>query len=105
MLFKGHVSILNVSPAYGGAASDRQVIEKSDIPKKCDVGDSIMVDKGFDVEDLFIPSQVNVNIPTCFKKRNTMNEYTVTKDRQLQFRLCVSICVILGNALFHRKHE
>ena len=72
-----------VSPAYGGSASDRQIIERSDVPQKCDPGDSLMADKGFDVQDIFAPFDVAVNIPTFFKKRNKMAGKTVLRDRKI----------------------
>ena len=35
----------------------------------CDKGDSIMADKGFNVQDLFAPYDVTINIPTFFRKK------------------------------------
>ena len=43
--------ITYISPAYGGSASDRAIIEGGPLLSMCDSGDSIMVDKGFDVQD------------------------------------------------------
>ena len=57
----GLVSYL--SPAYGGSASDRQIVERSEISKLCDPGDSIMADKGFNVQGLFVGAGVHINIP------------------------------------------
>ena len=34
-----------ISPAYGGCTSDRQIVERSNLPFRCDSGDSIMADK------------------------------------------------------------
>ena len=72
-----------VSPAYGGSASDRQLIERSNIPAACDPGDSVMADKGFDVDDLFIPFKVSVNIPSFFKKQNRISSDTVIRDSKI----------------------
>ena len=72
-----------VSPAYGGSASDRQIIERSKVPEKCDPSDSLMADKGFDVQDIFAPYDVTINIPTFFKKQNKMSGKTVLKDRKI----------------------
>lgn len=55
-----------ISPAYGGCTSDRQIVERSNLPFRCDSGDSIMADKGFNVQDLFATRNVTVNIPTFF---------------------------------------
>ena len=66
-----------VSPAYGGSTSDRQICERSNLLTLCDKGDSIMADKGFNVQDLFAPYDVTINIPTFFRKRNRMTGKTV----------------------------
>lgn len=75
--------ISHISPAYGGSVSDRQMIERSDIPNKCDPGDSIMADKGFEVQDLFAPYDVTVNIPSFFKKTNRLSGNAVLHDRKI----------------------
>jgi len=72
-----------VSEAYGGSTSDRQTVERSNLVNKCDPGDEIMADKGFNVDDLFLPYQIAVNIPTFFRKRNRMTAETVTRDRKI----------------------
>ena len=71
-----------VSPAYGGSTSDRQIVERSRIFEKCDPGDMILADKGINVEDLVIPYNLHLNIPTFFRKKNRMNSKTVLKDRK-----------------------
>ena len=72
-----------VSPAYGGSTSDRQICECSRLPQICDPGDSIMADKGFDLQDFFDPYMVTINIPTFFRKKNRMSAGTVLKDRKI----------------------
>ena len=72
-----------ISPAYGGSTSDRQVVERSPLVNICDPGDSIMSDKGFNVQDLFAPKDVKVNIPTFFKKKNRMSNHTVLRNRKI----------------------
>ena len=42
-----------------------------------------MADKGFNVQDLFAPRDVSVNIPTFFKKKNRMSGNTVLRDRKI----------------------
>lgn len=61
--------ISNFSPAYGGSTSDRQIIERSQLWKKCQPKDILMGDKGINVQDLFAPSGVTVKIPSFVKKR------------------------------------
>lgn len=72
-----------ISPAYGGSTSDRQIVERSPLTNICEPGDSIMSDKGFNVQDLFAPKDVKVNIPTFFKKKNRMSNKTVLRDRKI----------------------
>ena len=57
-----------VSRAYGGSTSDREIVERSRLTEMCEPGDAIVADKGFDVQDLFAPRDVQVNIPTFFCK-------------------------------------
>jgi hypothetical protein len=61
--------ITYLSPAYGGSASDRQIVERSGLVYMCDPKDSIMADKGFNVQDLFAMNDVTVNIPAFFKNK------------------------------------
>jgi len=66
-----------ISPAYGGSVSDRQIVERSGLPEACDAHDSVMADKGFNVQDLFAPHDVQVNIPTFFVKKNRLSAQQV----------------------------
>lgn len=72
-----------MSNAYGGSTSDRQIVERSGLPSLCDVNDSIMADKGFNVQDIFAPKDIQINIPTFFKKKNRMSGETVVRDRKI----------------------
>ena len=72
-----------ISPVYAGSTSDRQIVERSSLTSLCDPGDSLMADKGFNVQDIFATSDVTINIPTFFKKKNRMSGDTVIKDRKI----------------------
>ncbi len=72
-----------VSPAYGGSTSDRQCVERSSLNLLCNSGDEIMADKGFNVQDLFITSNIIVNMPTFLKKGNRFNNTTLVRDRKI----------------------
>lgn len=86
---KGLVSY--IGECYGGAASDRAIIEQSDLLVKADMlferGDSIMADKGFVVQDLFAPFDVKINIPTVMKgmtrlsQPQRLDDFTVSSKR------------------------
>ena len=86
-----------VSPAYGGSTSDRQIVERSSLVEMCDPKDSVMADKGFNVQDLFAPQDVTVNIPSFFRKKNRMHGETVIQDRTIaQERVHIERIIGLG---------
>ena len=60
-----------VSEAYVGSTSDRQICERSELMTKpmISAGDSIMADRGFNVQDLFANRNVHMNIPSFLKGR------------------------------------
>ncbi|XP_048733958.1 uncharacterized protein LOC125650059 [Ostrea edulis] len=72
-----------ISSAFGGSASDRQLVERSSLLNQCEPGDSVMSDKGFNVQDMFACRDVKINIPTFFKKKNRMSGNTVLHDRKI----------------------
>lgn len=75
-----------VSEAYGGSASDRQIIERSELLNNQSMlksGDSIMSDRGIMVQDLFASRDVCVNTPTTMKGRNQLPASIVVKDRRI----------------------
>lgn len=53
-----HLVDLYISPAYGGSTSDREIVELNPLTNICEPGDSVMSDKGFNVQDLFAPKNV-----------------------------------------------
>ena len=60
-----------VSDVSGGSSSYRQVVEWTtlSLAKFCDPHDSVMSDKGFNVQDIFASRNVHINIPAFFKGR------------------------------------
>lgn len=71
------------SPAYAGSVSDRQTVERSDLLQKCESGDVILADRGFNIQDKFAESNVTVNTPTFLKGQTQLPGLTVLKDRTL----------------------
>ena len=70
-----------MSDMYGGAASNHQIMKtlyRKKLPR-----DTIMVDKGFNIEDVLIPHQITMNIPSFFKKENKIDSEIVLKDRKV----------------------
>ena len=73
-----------VSPAFGGCASDRQIIENSELlTGHFQPNDSIMADRGILVQDLFASQDVWVNTPTTMKGLNQLPPEIVIKDRRI----------------------
>ena len=75
--------ISDTTPAYGGATSDRQIVERSTLIDKCQKGDSLMADRGFNVQDMFAPKGVTINIPAFLKGKDHLSGATLMKDRKL----------------------
>ena len=70
-------------PVFGGSDSDRQFVERSNVPKLCDRKDSILVDKGFDIQDIFAPSDITVNISTFLREGNQFTATQLRSDRKI----------------------
>ncbi|XP_033762333.1 uncharacterized protein LOC117343891 [Pecten maximus] len=71
-----------VSQSYGGSASDRQIIENSELldPQRnlFERGDSIMADRGIMVQDLFATHDVHVNTPSMLKGKTQLEPEEVS---------------------------
>ncbi|KAJ8728795.1 hypothetical protein PYW07_006491 [Mythimna separata] len=79
------------SQAYAGSISDRQMVERSDLMTKGQSGDSLLADRGFTIQDMFIDKNVTVRIPAFLKGKSQLPGLTVIKDiRSLQIRECTS---------------
>jgi len=74
-----------VSEAYGGSASDHQIVERSELMKtqQFECGDSITADRGIMVQDLFATKNVAVNTPTKMKGKNQLPSNIVDRDRRV----------------------
>ncbi|KAE8742513.1 hypothetical protein FOCC_FOCC011923 [Frankliniella occidentalis] len=72
-----------VTECYGGSVSDRQITERSELLRLCQKGDSIMADRGFNVQDLFAPQSVSINIPHFLKGKDHLPNSVIMKDRKL----------------------
>jgi len=70
-----------VSPAYGGSTSNRQIVERSDLTRICNPTDSIVADKGFDVQDIF--EVLDVTITFLQEKNPRMSGQTDLRDRTI----------------------
>jgi len=112
-----------ISDAYGGSASDRQIIERSKLcaeKSRFEKGDHIMADRGIMVQDLFASKNVYVNTPTMLKGKSQLDPEEIHKDRKVASkRIHIerviglaktykilkkdlnSYCITLGNRIIH----
>jgi len=75
--------ITHVPMAYGGSASDRQLVERGGLMCQCDAKDSVMADKGFNVQDMFAAKDISINIPTFMTGKNRLSGMSVIRDRKI----------------------
>ena len=75
----------HVSEAYGGAASDRQILERSELLNEdmFEDKDQIMADRGIRVQDLFASKNVLVNTPTMLRGKSQLSAEEVIRDRRV----------------------
>ena len=59
------------------------MVERSNIVQLCEPDNSVMADKGFNVQDLFARINVTVNIQTFFKKRNRISGKIILRDHKV----------------------
>ena len=91
-----------VSSAAGGAMSDKRLVKESGILSKFIPQDTVLADRGFNIQELLLPYQVNlvlllpyqVNlvIPPFLKKKNSFHSKMMparNKSQMLEFTLNV----------------
>ena len=80
-------SISYISPSFGGCASDRYITEQCQISDKFHPGMIALVDRGFNVQDIFLSRQVRVVFPpfkgkaTQFSKEQVFRSKDIAKAR------------------------
>ncbi|KAL4720413.1 hypothetical protein ACJJTC_002349 [Scirpophaga incertulas] len=71
------------SEAYAGSVSDRQIVERSKLFDLCEKGDSIMADRGFNVQDLFASKGIGINIPSFLKGKSQIPSVLLKNDQKI----------------------
>ena len=72
-----------VSEAYEGSISDREVVIDSGVVNKLAHGDSVMADKGFDIQDLLVANGVRLNIPPFMNSAQRMLPQDIMKTKSI----------------------
>ena len=82
-----HGAITFVSSLYTGSISEKEITRCSGILDLLEAHDSVMADKGFDIEDLLRSKQVSLNLPpflqsqTQFSAQDVLQTKTIAKVR------------------------
>ena len=76
-------AIVFVSPTYEGSISDKKLVQVSGLLEKLQVGDEVMADKGFDIQNLLAPLGVRLNIPPFLSSNSQFSCEDVLKTKKI----------------------
>ena len=77
-------SLTFISQLYTGSVSDREITERCGILKMpFQAGDTVMADKGFDIQDLLDPISVKLNMPPLLHMQDQMPAQDVVETQQI----------------------
>ena len=71
-----------ISDLYGGNISDKKLTQISGLLNLLECGDSIMADRGFNIQDI-LPSGVTLNIPPHLDESGQLSESERTTTRRI----------------------
>lgn len=72
-----------VSELYGGHASDKEIVNTSGIVNLVEPGDSVMADRGFEIQDLLATRKVVLNIPPFMRCKDQLDPDEEEETRQI----------------------
>lgn len=77
-----HGAVTFVSELYGGHCSDKAIVEDCGILQLLEEGDSVMADRGFEIQDLLAKKKVYLNIPPFMRCKDQLSpeEEDETRD-------------------------
>ena len=76
-------SVSYISDAYGGAASDRYITEDCGVINKFNRGVVALVDRGFNVQDVFLKHHVTVAMPPFTKAKKQFTKGQVEQAKTI----------------------
>ena len=72
-----------VSSLYPGSISDKELTKQSGLLALLEEGDSVMADKGFEIEDDLIINGVHLNLPSFLRKKKQFSEEELVVTRRI----------------------
>ena len=72
-----------ISKLFPGSITDRQLTEKSRLLQRLERGDSVMADRGFDIQDDLTPIGVKANIPPFLKGKQQLDAGEMVETRRI----------------------
>ncbi|XP_065055340.1 uncharacterized protein LOC135683887 [Rhopilema esculentum] len=92
-------SISFVSRSYSGSASDRFITEDSNVVQKFHPGFIAMFDKGYTVQDIFLPRQVKVKVPPFVRSKRQFTPSEISECKRIA-RARIHIERVMGRLKF-----
>ena len=92
-------AITYVSTLYPGSISDQQLTKKSGLIDLLEKGDSVMADRGFNIQDDLTPLGVRVNIPPFLKGKTQLEAEELVETRRI-----ASLRIHVERAMEHIKN-
>ena len=93
-IFKGLIwispsgAIIFVSSLFSCSISDKELTRQSGILALLEKGDSLMADRGFDIEAHLIPLEVKLNIPPFLKGKTQLSEKEMVETHRIALVQC-----------------
>ena len=85
-----------ISDLFGGHASDRQIVVSSGILDLLQPGDSVMADRGFEIQDLWVSKKALLNIPPFMRCKDQLDPDEEDETRQIaSVRIHVQRAIII----------
>lgn len=72
-----------VSSLYAGSISDKEITKQSGIIELIELGDSVMADKGFLIEDMLKTKGARLNIPPFLTQRDQFTKEEVEETQEI----------------------
>lgn len=76
-------AITFISDLYAGAISDKELTKQSGILQLLEIGDTVMADRGFDIQDDLTPLGVKLNVPPFLKGKKQLSPQEMVETRRI----------------------